>query len=250
MNNNIFGNLNSEGLEAAKDVLGGGFGAIDSAVYDGKIKAAYAGKSDGGAHSMTFVVGITVNGQAREYKETIYVTNKQGQNYYEKDGKKNPLPGYVTANDICLLSTGHELNAQDFEERVIKIWSYEAKAEVPTKVQMAVDLIGKDITLAILKSVVDKTAKNDATGAYEPTGETREENNIDKAFHTESGRTVSEVVGKRDGEFKGQWADKNTGQVRMKAKGGQGKAGAPGGAAAPGASSNAAGAGKGKSLFG
>lgn len=228
MSNSPFGSLNTQDLEQAGDVLSGNFGPIDSGVYDGVVLTAYAGKSDGGAHNMTFEVELDVNGKKHQYRETIYVTNKKGEPFYEKDNKKNPLPGFTTANDIALLTTGQELNAQDFEEKVVKIYDYDQRTQVPTKVQMAVDIVGKPITLAIVRRIVDKQAK-DNNGNYVPTGETREENVIDKVFHAESGRTVSEVVRKLEtGEFKQQWADKNTGVTQNRAKGAAGKPGVPG----------------------
>lgn len=237
---NPFQNLSNAGLEEAKDVLGRSFGVIESDVYTGTIKAAYAGKSDGGAANISVVLSLDVNGQPHEYRETVYVTNKQGENFYvdkQDKTKKAPLPGYTTANDLALLSTGLGLNQQEFEERVINVYNFDQKKELPTKVAMAVNMIGKPITVAILKKVVDKKAK-DGAGIYQPTGETREENAIDKVFHAESGRTVSEVTRKLEkGEFIDQWREKNKGQTRNTAKGAAGKAGVPGvpGMATPGA---------------
>ena len=54
------------------------------------------------------------------------------------------------------------------------MYSKEAKAEVPTKVEMLVDLLGQAIIIGVIKQTVDKTVKNDA-GVYVPNGETREE---------------------------------------------------------------------------
>lgn len=220
--NNPFGSLNTEGMEEARDVLGGG-GAFESGVYTGIIKLAYAGESKGGANSLT--VHVDING--REYRETLYVTSgtaKGCKNYYEKGGKKYPMPGYTTANDIALLSTGVSLNEQDFEECVVKLYDYDAKAEVPTKVLAAKSLHGKEITLGLLKQTVDKTKLNEATNEYEPTGETRDENIIDKVFHTESGRTVSEFLKNTEqAEFQSKWSDKNTGQTRDRTSGTTGK---------------------------
>lgn len=254
-NGNIFSKLKSDGLEEAKDSLGGGFGAIPSDVYTGKIKAAYAGESAGGALSMTFVVGVQVAGKEREYRETVYVTSskEKGQNnFYERDGKQIPLPGFTTANDICLLTTGYELNAQDFEERIVKIYDFTTRAEVPTKVQMAINVVGQEITLGILQQREAKTKKNEATGQYEDVpGETRDINVIDKVFHTESGRTVSEVSRKLDkGEFLDQWREKNQGQIRDKTQGKAGKPGAPGQGAAAQQAGAAGSKPAGKSLFG
>ena len=214
---NPFASLNTEGLTENKDVLGGSFGAFESGLYDGTIKAAYAGKSDGGAQFIAVVVETLVNGQKREYRETLYVTNRQGQNFYEKDGQKSPLPGFTTANDLALLSTGHSLDKQNFEERVINVYNFDQRKEVPTKVLMAVDMVGKPITLGILKQTVNKNVK--VGNEYKPTNEKRDENVIDKVFHTESGKTVSEFTRKIDtAEFKGQWSEKNTGQTRDKFK--------------------------------
>lgn len=242
-NNNPFGGMSTEGLEASRDVLGGGFGAVDSDVYAGTIKLAYAGKSQGGAHSLT--VHVDLGG--REYRETLYVTNKQGENFYKnKDGKKSPLPGFTTANDLALLSTGVALNEQEVEERVVKLYDFDAKAEVPTKVQAVVSMHGKPITLGILKQIVDKNVK-DGNGNYVPSGETREENTIDKVFHTDTGKTVSEFTAKvEQPEFMGKWADKNKGTVRDRTTAKVGKVGAPGQQAANSASHKA----PAKSLFG
>lgn len=223
-NSNPFGGLSNDGLEASRDVLGGG-GPIDSGVYTGTIKLAYAGLSKGGAQSLT--VHVDING--RDYRETLYVTNKQGQNFYEKSGKKSPLPGFTTANDMALLSTGVALNEQEVEERVVKLYDFDAKAEVPTKVQAVVSMHGKEITLGILKQVVDKNVK-DGNGNYVPSGETREENTIDKVFHTESGKTVSEFTAKvPEAEFQAKWAEKNKGTVRDRTSTAKtGKVGVPG----------------------
>lgn len=240
---NPFGKLSQDGLEKTGDVLGGG-GTVESGVYSGTIKLAYAGKSAGGAQSLT--VHVDIGG--REHRETIYVTSKLGNNYYEKDNKKIPLPGFTTANDLALLSTGQALSEQDIEERVVKLYDFDAKAELPTKVQAVVSLHGKEIKLGILKQIVDKNQKNDA-GDYVPTGETREENVIDKVFHAETGKTVSEFVNKiAEAEFLPKWEEKNKGNTRNKAKGAAGKTGAPG--RAPSAGGSAPAAGSSKSLFG
>lgn len=232
MSNNPFGNtLDTQGLEAAGDRLGGG-GTVDSDAYGAVITQAYAGESSGGAKSMTFHFKLDND---REFRETVYVTSgkEKGQkNYYERDGKKHPMPGFTTANDIALLATGVGLGEQTFEEKVVKIYDFDAKAELPQKVMVATSLLGKRVKLGILKEVVDKTKKNDSTGNYDPTGETREQNVINKVFHDASGQTVSELTQSRDpnaaGEFLGKWLDKNKGHVVNKATGAAGTAGVPG----------------------
>lgn len=242
--NNPFGDtLQTEGLEESRDSLGG-FAVLDTDVYGGEIVLAYAGESSGGAKSMTYHVKLE-NGQ--EYRETVYVTSgkaKGQKNFYEKNGKKYPMPGYVTANDIALLATGHALTDQEFEEKVVNLYNFEEKKELPTKVMVATSLLGKPIKLGIQKQIEDKNVK-DANGNYVPSGETRETNVIDKVFHYDSGRTVSEITGKQEeAKFQASWLNRWQGQTKDKSTGasGDGKAGAP--AAASGAKAPT------KSLFG
>lgn len=228
---NPFANLSNDGLEEQKDTLGG-FASLDSDVYPGVIKIAFAGKSAKGAHNVTFHFDL----DGREHRETIYVTNRDGQNWYpnKKDAsKKMPLPGFTTANNIALLATGFALADLAVEERVIKLWDKDAGAEVNTKVNAFVDMAGKPIKLGILKQIVDKNV-DDGTGNYVPSGETREENVIDQVFHGETGRTVNEVKGGQvqTGEFIDKWLAKNKGETRDRSTKDAGKTGRPGAGAA------------------
>lgn len=235
----VFGNLTNDGLEETNDRLGG-FNIRETNVYPATIKVAYAGQSQGGAKNVTVVVTLPDG----EYNETVYVTNKQGENWFLNPNdrtKKVPLPGFTTIDDICLVTTGNPLSAQPTEEKVVKVYDYDEKKELPKSVQVLTELTGKTVLLGIVKETVDKNAKNDSTGEYEPTGETRDQNVISKVFHDPSKVTVVEAreaqKANRDAEavFHDKWLDKNKGQVINRAKGaGDGKGGAPrGNAGAP-----------------
>lgn len=243
----MFGNMTTDGLEQVGDRLGGG-GVLDSDLYTGTVKLAYAGKAASGAQSVTVVIDFG----GREYREAFWITNKAGQNFYADKNdpkKKQPLPGFTSVDDLCLLTTGLPLEDQDVEDKVIKIYDFEQKKDLPTNVPVLVQVIGKPISAAILKQVVDKQKKDDR-GEYRNTGETREENIVDKFFHADSARTVSEIRdGKETGIFAGRWVEKNKGTVRNKAKGSEGKAGVPGGGTS-GFTPGAGAAPQRKSLFG
>ena len=218
-----------DSIAAAKDTLGGG-GPLESGLYLSTITLAYITKSTGGA------LGLVLNAKTdtnREIRQTLWMTNKQGQNYYERDGQKNYLPGFIIANSIALLSVGQELSDLDTETKVVNVYSYEAKAEVPTKVDMVMDLLGKQVYIGLIKQTVDKTQKNDA-GAYVPTGDTREENDIDKIFRASDMKTEAEIRAQaEEAAFAVTWKAKWTGVTRNKAKGtagASGTAGAPKGA--------------------
>ena len=229
----IFGNLTNEGLEETTDRLGG-FQIRATDIYPATIKAAYAGQSAGGARNVTIVVELPDG----EYSETIYVTNKKGENWFlnqNDKSKKVPLPGFTTIDDICLVTTGKSLAEQDSEEKVVKIYDFDERKELPKAVPMLVDLIGQTLFLGIVQQTVDKNQKNDSTGEYEPTGETRDENVIEKVFHDPSKMTVVEArQGATEPVFFEKWLSKNKGNIRNKAKGTDGKgaqSGRPGGGA-------------------
>lgn len=245
----IFGNLTNEGLEETTDRLGG-FQIRATDIYPATIKAAYAGQSAGGARNVTIVVELPDG----EYSETIYVTNKKGENWFlnqNDKSKKVPLPGFTIIDDICLVTTGKPLSEQDSEEKVVKIYDFDERKELPKAVPMLVDLIGQTLFLGIVQQTVDKNQKNDSTGEYEPTGETRDENVIEKVFHDPTKMTVVEArQGATEPVFFEKWLSKNKGNVRNKAKGADGKgtkSGRPGGGAPQ---SGAGGQKKTSSLFG
>lgn len=234
----VFGNLSNDGLEETQDRLGG-FNVRDTDAYLGTIKVAYAGQSQGGARNVTLVVNLPDG----EYTETVYVTNKKGENWFlnqNDKSKKVPLPGFTTIDDICLVTTGKPLSEQETEEKVVKVYDYEERKELPKSVPVLVELTGKEVILGILKETVDKNAKNDSTGEYEPTGETRDQNSISKVFHHPSKVTVVEAreaqKAGRDAEatFYDKWVEKNKGQTINRAKGtgtAGGQTGRPGGGA-------------------
>jgi hypothetical protein len=251
----LFGNLSSEGLEEAQDRLGGGFGPVDSDIYKMTIKALYAGQSDGGARSVTLLAD---NG-GKEYRETFWITNKKGQNFFmakDKDGKetgkKSPMMGFTTVDDICMIATGKPLSEQDAEDKVVQVW--EDGKQVNKSVPMLIDAIGQEIALGILRKRVNKNVKNDK-GEYVPSAEEREENVTEKVFHPELKFTVVEAKAEAEEPvFWDAWLGLNKGKTKdaRKIKDGQaGAAGAPqsnrAAAPAPAAGGDAA---PRKSLFG
>lgn len=241
---NVFANMGTEGLEESQDRIGG-FSARPSGLLTGKIKVAYAGKSAGGAHSVTVILDCP---DGQEYRETYYVTNKAGQNYYlnkQDQTKKMPLPGFSIVNDICLVTSGAPVSEQTMEDKMVNIWDKDASKELPKSVPVLVDLIGKEVTLGVLNQLVNKSDKvgND----YVANADTREENVTDKVFHTETRMTTQEArSGASAGVFIDAWDEKNKGVQRDKRTVKDGQAGSTG---APKASGNATAAAPKKSLF-
>lgn len=240
----LFGNLTTAGTEATEDRLGGNFGAIDTNIYTGKIKMAYAGQSAKGARSVTLILAGGDYGD-REYRETIYITNQKGENYYEKDGKKYQLPGFIVLNHLCQVTVGKELHEMQGEDKMVNIYDPEQKKELPKSVPVLVELLGQEVSLAIVRSTESQTEKQGDKYVAKADGSTRDVNNIDKVFHTATQMTVHEAQARQKDdkvvpEFWTKWVEKNKGVTRDKTTKANGNAGRPGGGA-PQAGSAAAG---------
>lgn len=241
----LFGKLTTNGLEESVDRLGG-FQPLETDIYIGTVKAFYAGQSTGGATSLTLIADL---GDGKEYRETLYVTNKNGENFFiSKDKKKVPLPGFTVADDICLITTGEPLAAQQTEEKVINVYDYDQKKELPKAVQMVMAAVGQKVGLGIVKQTVNKNEKQG--DEYVATAETRDENVIEKVFHPELKLTVAEARnGQETAKFHDAWLERNKGVTRDKRKVKDGQAGTAGAPPKPGTKPAPTAAPARKSLF-
>ena len=174
-----------------EDFIGGG-GLLDTDIYTATVKAVYETESTKSkAVALNFILDI----DGKEVRQQIWMTNgKGGITYKAKDGSEKNLPGYNQVNSLFMLALGKEIGDTDVEEMTLKLYDYDAKAEVPKQVDCYTDLHGVEIQVAIQRQTVDKTKKDDNTGKYEPTGETRDENEIIKFFPAAAQVTISEVA--------------------------------------------------------
>lgn len=96
----LLANLTSdESIANEKDSVGGG-GVLESNIYPAKVTLAYVTKSGGGALGLVISAKTT---EGRDIKQTLWMTSgteKGCKNYYEKDGQKHYLPGYLAANAL------------------------------------------------------------------------------------------------------------------------------------------------------
>lgn len=188
---------------------------FDSGAYDMKIKMAYMDMSQpneetgakGGAHNVNLIL---VDAKGKEFKYTEYVTSgiAKGQvPYYEKDGKKFPLPGWSKMNDMCLRATGKPLAEQKDEEKKIKVYDKAAQAEVAQPRQVLMSLIGKEVGVCIVETL---------EAHYKNAGETQSKNIVDKWYDVKTRCTTAEVdAGLEAGKWVDEkWLPKNKDQVR------------------------------------
>lgn len=208
---NFLSNLNyQDNIQEEKDTLGGNFKTPDSGIYEAMIKYAYLSQAQSGAGAVNFEFDL----EGMTHRETMYVTSRNGVNYYEKDGQRHYLPSFLNADAIALFATSKPLAEQTTQPKVIKLYDFNQKKEVPTEVPMLTELLGKKVKLGIIKEKSFKQAK-DSSGNYVNTDEIREHASVSKVFSPTDNRTTSEVrAGKTEAEFYTQWLDKWQDQIK------------------------------------
>jgi|LWDU01.1.fsa_nt_gi hypothetical protein len=202
----------------ARDTVGGSF-LLETGIHDLKIDTAYFGESAGGATS----VNITFKGNGNTLRQTFWVTSgkAKGQKttYKDRNGTEHFLPGYTAVDDIGLLSVGKGITELDTEEKMVNVFDFSLRKEVPTKVLMIMDLLNQDITLGVIKQTVDKNIKN-GEGKYVPSGETRDENEVDKVFRTSDRMTTVELKAQvAVASFIDTWKERWDGKTRNRSVG-------------------------------
>lgn len=184
--------------EVEQDRLGG-YQPFESGAYLMTVKAAYLDKSVKGSHN---VVILFETEDGKSFKHVEYITNREGKNFYVKDGKKNYLPGFSKMNGLSQLLCGKKLGESTIEEKVHKIWDKTQSAEVPQSRPTLMDWIGKKAYVGIIKVLENKSVKQG--DEYVPTAETRETNEIDKFFNEEK-KTLAEIAASSDAKFYADW---------------------------------------------
>ena len=201
-----------------EDVLGGNF-TVPTNVYPAIVKLAYVDKSAKGAINVVFDFAILVNGKERNHKETIYISNAAGSFTYKdkKTGEDKPMPGFVTVDSICKAITGKSITQMTTEKKLVKIYDYTQKAEVPQEKEVLMDLIRGKLELGIIETIVDKNVKTD--NGYVPSGETREQNELSKVFNEDGLTQLEKESGATEAKFKAAWVEQYAGKKINKSKG-------------------------------
>lgn len=214
---NFLSNLSySQDVKQAEDRVGASYSVPESGVYPATIKHAYLSTSKNGANAINFEFDL---GNGQTHREAMYVTNRNGQNFYEKNGEKHYLPAFIHADAISLFTTGSPLSEQTSSPKIINLYNNEHKKEIPTEVPMLTAFLGKEVKLGIVKELSYKQEYNQTTGQYENTTDTRETASVNYVFSPKDERTVNEVKAQKpDAEFITKWKEKWEGVVKDSTK--------------------------------
>lgn len=202
--------LEADVEQTNEDVLGGGGFILDTGLYPMIVDNAYLDKSSGGAMNINLHLKKKTGGN-QVYRQTIYITsgNAKGNKpyYLGKDGKKHPLPGYSLVNLIHTITTGDPLSQVAPDKKLVNLYDFEAKAEVPREVPVVTAMVGQEILVGMVKCRENKRAQQN--GEWVDTNESREFNEIGKVFYPD-GYTVSEKSAEADeASFVAKWKEAN-----------------------------------------
>ena len=200
-------------IENSKDTLGG-FSPLESGVYDASIKLAYLSQAKSGAEAVNLILNLA----GREYRETVYVTNRNGEVFYTRNGIKSYLPGFSLIDELCQITLGKAIGECDTETKKVKLYNFETNQEEPTDVEVLIELLNQKVKVGIQQVQEFKQTKNDE-GVYEDTDEVLTKNIINKFFSTE-GFTANELSEEADeAEFIVKWEERNKGHTIDRTKG-------------------------------
>ena len=215
----LLGNMTeSADIGTEEDRLGGS-GPIGSGLYQCIIEMCYLRVADSGA--VAAVTWLKEAESGRRITQEFWIqsgTAKGCKNYYERDGKKHYLPGYNMLQSMARLAAEKEVAELSEDQKVVPIYDFQERKEVEKEVTVLSDLVGKKIAAGIFLQTVDKNEKN-AAGDYVPSGDTRDENEVDKFFRADDLMTQAEILaGIPNASFAAQWEEKWAGKPRNFAK--------------------------------
>lgn len=195
-------------VESNEDFLPGDF-TKNTGMVPFTVDVAYMGESVNGAISVT--VHLKEVGGNGGHRETFYVTSgtaKGRANTYvdKRSGKKRLLPGMESMNQLAIITTGKKLGALSTEEKMIKLWNFEERKELPAKVPALVEMIGQQVLVAITKCRENKRQK--VGDEYVDTAAERIFNEAGKFLHPD-GHTVAEKIAEEsDTTYRDNWVKK------------------------------------------
>lgn len=208
----VFKLKTADDIQETADSIGSG-GAIDSGIYDAFVVNAYATESSGGSAALALELNIpSVN---RKIRQTIYISNKSGEIFYERNGVKKHIPGYLLAEELVMLITEGNVGIMDIdsEERHVNIYDSTEKKELPTQVPVFVSLLNQPIKVAVLK--VSKPKSEKVGDTWVDTDNLIEVNEFDKFFDNDTSKSLNEMMeGADEATFINTWKDRWEGKVK------------------------------------
>ena len=202
-------------VEKDTDYVPGASFAWDSNIYEADIDMAYMEQKPTEA---VFLV-LTLKKGKRTFTESICVMSgkeKGKKTYYVKNGVKRNLPGFSLATQLCMTTLGKTLNdvVQSGEKRMINVYDFNARKEVPTEKFVVTELLGQQVCAGIIKELKNKKQQQ-PDGSFKALPVTKETNHTSYFFFKDTHLTVVETeAGDTEPKTYEQWVKQNVGVTK------------------------------------
>lgn len=205
----LFTKVKSAKTEKAEDRLGG-FVVHPSNVYDAEVVCMYGVKSDKGSLGVTVELDLFLDPDSDKpvrHTETIYVTNQNGENFYEskKDNRRYMNSGWLLVDAIALFATNMEAGLGELETEEFHYKRKKDGKEISVKTESYPEVVGLALQVGLLKVVKPKQIQVDNEYVDVDTGETTESNTIDRIFNEEGFTIIEWEAEKEEPEFIDKW---------------------------------------------
>lgn len=201
-------NIETDVEGADEDFIPGGNFTLDTGAYPMTVKLAYLGESQGGAMNVT--LWLEEVGGNRQHRETFYVTSGkakgQKNTFVDRSGTKRLLPGMEAMNQLATITTGAPLATQKTEAKIVKLYDFDERKELPKEVPVITAMLGKPVLVLITKKRENK--RQNVGGEWVNTDQERVFNEAQKFLHP-SGHSVAEKnAGSETTDHRDNWVSK------------------------------------------
>ena len=211
----LFDKVKSAKTEKTEDRLSGGFKIYPSAIYDAILKRMYAITSDKGSIGVTLELDLYTDpdsDKTERMTKTIYVTNSNGENFYEKDGKNYLSNNWLMADAIAVFATNGEAGLSELETEDVFIKRTVDGKEMSITAEGYPEVAGLELKVAVLQ--VSKPKQKQVDGNWADTDEIVETNEIDRIFDADGFTLIEWEAEKEAPEFINKWEKTWQGKVK------------------------------------
>lgn len=216
MSNAFGGVTNSQNLEKQEaDVIGGNYTLLESGIYPATITKAYITESKNGALGVNLEYSVVIdeaNNTIQKINMTEWVTNRNKETFYKKDGKEYGLPSYNKMQDVLGVIAKTTLEETDTPTGNVAVRNFETGKDEIKQYPIVKDLLDKKIAVCVLKC---RTNKQKLDGnKYVPIAEERNFNEVDKVLTADCLTKTERDNGLTEPEYATKWKEKWEGNTK------------------------------------
>lgn len=216
----LFKNVKQTQTEAAKDTVGG-FKVHESGVYPAEIIRMFGVQADTGSMGVTLELNLFLDENnpehATRYNDTIYVTNSDGENFYEskKDGKKYTNSGWLLIDALAIFATNGEAGLGELETEDFFVKKTVDGKETNVKTEQYPEMAGLNFNVGLLKIQKPASKKVDGKWVEDASADPVTSNTIDRVFNEEGFSLLEWEAEAEEPKFIEEWEKAWKGKTKI-----------------------------------